>query len=325
MALLGKAPLPVGTLQSSLRYAEYAAMNKLMKIVGGSLVVLAAGVGVTAGAAMLLSERKLNRIVDVNVTSINLASLNPSKERGEYLFRTRGCSECHGAKGEGKTFIDDESTGFYVYTPNITRGGGGAAATYSDTDWIALLRHGLKPSRTPVFIMPSEDYAQMADEDVAALVAYIRALPASSERKAQIRMPLLLKALYAFGVATDAAEKIDHNKPAPARVPEDSHSQGEYVAKTCAGCHGAGLAGGKIPGAPPTWPAAANLTSAADGAMNRYGSAEQFRQMMRSGKRADGTSIAVMPFESLRAMSDTELDALFEFLKTLQPKASGTR
>ena len=47
--------------------------------------------------------------------------------------------------------------------------------------------------------------------------------------------------------------------------------------------------------------------------------------MMRTGKRADGTPIAVMPFESLRAMSDAELDALFGFLKTLQPKASGSR
>lgn len=300
-------------------------MKKLMKIVGSSLAVLAVGVGATAGAAMLLSEQKMNRVLDVNIASINLASLNPSKERGEYLFLTRGCSECHGGQGEGRLLIDDQASGFYVYTPNISRGGGGAAATYSDTDWIALLRHGLKPSRTPVFVMPSEDYAQMADEDVAALVTYIRSMPAAAERKAEFRIPMMLKALYAFGVSSDAAEKIDHSKPAPARVPDDSHSQGEYIAKTCAGCHGEGLAGGKIPGAPPSWPAAANLTGADDGAMTRYASVDEFRQMMRSGKRADGTPIAVMPFESLRAMSDAELDAVFGFLKTLQPKASGTR
>ncbi|HEY0684439.1 MAG TPA: c-type cytochrome [Steroidobacter sp.] len=299
-------------------------MNKLIKIVGGSLVVLAVGAGITAGAAMVLSERKMNRVVDVRVARFDLGAFQPNLERGEYLFLTRGCSECHGVQGEGRVMIDDQSSGFYIHTPNITRGGG-AAATYSDTDWIALLRHGLKPARTPVFVMPSEDYAQMADEDVAALVAYIRALPAAPEKKAEMRIPLMLKAMYAFGVATDASEKIDHTKPAPARVPNDLHAQGEYIAKTCAGCHGAGLAGGKIPGAPPSWPAAANLTSAADSVMNRYASAEQFRQMMRSGKRADGTTIAVMPFESLRAMSDAELDAVFGFLKTLQPKASGTR
>jgi hypothetical protein len=57
----------------------------------------------------------------------------------------------------------------------------------------------------------------------------------------------------------------------------------------------------------------------------RYASLEQFRQMMRTGKRADGSSIGLMPFESLSLMSDAELEALFGFLKTLQPKASGTR
>ena len=167
--------------------------------------------------------------------------------------------------------IDDQSTGFYVYTPNITRGGGGAAAAYSDTDWIALLRHGLKPSRTPVFIMPSEDYAQMADEDVAALVTYIRALPPSSERKAEIRMPLLLKALYAFGVIDDAAEKIDHSKPGACsrageltlrRVSTSPRLAPDVTAKVSPAA--------RFPARPPTWPAAANLTSAADGAMNRY-------------------------------------------------------
>ena len=301
-------------------------MNKLMKIVGGSLVVLAAGAGVAAGAAVLLSEHKMNRIVDVPIESVNFASFNPSRERGEYLFTTRGCSECHGTRGEGKLVMEDPNSGFYVHSPNITRGGGGAAATYSNTDWVALLRHGLKPGRTAAFIMPSEDYAQMADEDLVSLVTYIRSMPPSAERKTEMHFPLLMKALYVAGIAQDASEKIDHTKVAPRRVPEETHAQGEYISKTCSGCHGPGFSGGQIPGAPPTWPAAANLTSAPDSAMTtRYASLEQFRQMMRSGKRDDGTSIGIMPFESLSAMSDSELDALFGFLKTLQPKATGTR
>lgn len=300
-------------------------MKKLMKIVGISLAVLAAGVAVTAGAAVFLSERKMNRVVDVKVASVNLAALNPAMERGEYLFETRGCSECHGANGGGRLMIDDKSTGFYVYTPNITRGGGGAAAAYGDAEWIALLRHGLKPSHTPVFFMPSEDYAQMADDDVSALVSYVRTLPPAPEMQAEFRLPLMLKALYAFGAIDDAAGKIDHQRPAPARVPESLHEQGKYAANTCIGCHGPGFAGGKIPGGPPVWPAAANLTAAADGAMSRYSSPEEFRQMMRTGKRADGTTVSVMPFESLAQMSDAELDAVFGFLKSLPAKESGTR
>jgi mono/diheme cytochrome c family protein len=300
-------------------------MKKLIKIVGGSLAVLAVGVGVTAVAAVFLSERKMNRVVDVPISSLDLASLNATMERGEYLFTTRGCSECHGDNGGGRLMIDDESTGFYVFTPNITRGGGGAAAAYSDTDWIALVRHGLKPSHVPVLIMPSEDYAQMADQDVASLVGYIRSLPPAPERKAEIRLPVLMKALYAFGAIRDAAEKIDHQRPAPTQVPESLHEQGKYVANTCTGCHGQGLTGGKVPGGPPSWPEAANLTGATDSAMARYASPEMFRQMMRTGKRPDGTTISVMPFESLARMSDTELDAVYGFLKGLPAKDSGTR
>jgi TolB-like protein len=59
--------------------------------------------------------------------------------------------------------------------------------------------------------------------------------------------------------------------------------------------------------------------------MSSYSTVDAFREMMRTGKRADGTPIAVMPFENFKAMNDTELDALFAFLKALPPKASGSR
>jgi mono/diheme cytochrome c family protein len=298
-------------------------MKKAVKIVGGSLAGLAIVVGVTAAAAVFLSDRKMQRVVEAPIPAVDLSAFDADLARGQYIFVTRGCADCHGASGEGRVMINDKSSGFYVSAPNITRGSGPAAA-YSDIDWIAVLRHGLKPSRTPVFIMPSIDYAQMADADVAALVAYIRSLPPTPEKRAEIRLPLMLKALYAFGGLTDAAEKIDHTRPAPTRVPESQHEQGAYVANTCMGCHGEGFAGGKIPGTPPNWPAAANLTSAADSAMARYATAQAFRDMMRSGKRADGTPVAIMPFEALRQMNDQELDALYGFLKSLQPKASGT-
>jgi mono/diheme cytochrome c family protein len=297
-------------------------MNKLVKIVGGSLAVLAVGAGIVAGAAVFLSDRKMDRIVDVEVTPVDLASTDLA--RGEYLFVTRACTECHGKDGGGHTMVDDQDSGLFISAPNITRGGS-ATASYSDADWLRLLRHGVKPSGRPAFIMPSEDYAQMADEDVAALVSYIRSLPAATEYNAEFRLPLMMKGLYAFGVIKDSAEKIDHTRRAPARVPDDTHEKGAYVANVCSGCHGAGLAGGKIPGAPPTWPAAANLTTASDGAMSSYSTVDAFREMMRTGKRADGTPIAVMPFENFKAMNDTELDALFAFLKALPPKASGSR
>lgn len=297
-------------------------MNKLVKIVGGSLAVLAVGAGIVAGAAVFFSERKMERIVDVEVTPIALASSD--LQRGEYLFLTRGCTECHSKDGGGHTMVDDRKSGLFISAPNITRGGQTTAA-YTDADWVRLLRHGVKPSGRPVLIMPSEDYSQMADEDVAALVSYIRSMPPATEYMAVFRLPLMMKALYAFGFITDSAERIDHTRPAPARVPEGIHDKGAYVANVCSGCHGPGLSGGKIPGTPPDWPAAANLTTAPGSAMSRYTSVDAFRQMMRTGKRADGSSIAIMPFENFKLMNDAEIEALFTFLKTVPPKASGGR
>jgi len=94
---------------------------------------------------------------------------------------------------------------------------------------------------------------------------------------------------------------------------------GRYVAQMCAGCHGASLQGGKIVGAPPDWPAAARLALGEGSVMPRYKDVEAFVTMMRSGKRADGSAIAVMPFASLKTMSDTDLRALHLYLA--QPTA----
>lgn len=52
--------------------------------------------------------------------------------------------------------------------------------------------------------------------------------------------------------------------------------------------------------------------------MLRYRTPERFIEMMRNGVRPDGTEVSkVMPFESLRKMSDTDLTALYLHLKAL--------
>ena len=80
-----------------------------------------------------------------------------------------------------------------------------------------------------------------------------------------------------------------------------------------------------MPGGPPDWPAAANLTPGNNSAMVRYPDAKAFAAMFRGGKRPDGTPIAVMPFDSLRKMSDTDLAAIHAFLKTLPARPAGER
>jgi len=293
-------------------------MKKVIRFFGWALLVLVAVGLVAAGAAQLLAQRKLNRSIEVNVAPVAFVSDDASLARGKYLFQSRGCGECHGDNGAGKLLIDDPG-GLRVWTPNITTGPGSAVAKYTETDWVRAIRHGVKPDRRPIMIMPCEDYNRFTDADVAAVVAYVRSLPAVQGEIGRIEMSLVVKALYAADVIPDAPQRIDHTLPPAKPVAEGpTPEHGAYVANMCKGCHGETFHGGKIPGSPPDWPPAPDLTASATYAA--YDSVDRFRAMLKSGKRPSGEAIKVMPFPSLAALNDTDVEALYAYLRTL-PKA----
>lgn len=139
-----------------------------------------------------------------------------------------------------------------------------------------------------------------------------------------IRLPLPVRVAYGVGLVKDAAEKIDHDlPPSQAIAAAVTPAYGAYVANSCTGCHGARLEGGRIPGGPPDWPPAARLAPGKGSAMAHYASATQFIDMLKSGRRPDGSAISqVMPFGSLGKMSDTDMRALYAYLSSLPaPKA----
>ena len=75
-----------------------------------------------------------------------------------------------------------------------------------------------------------------------------------------------------------AGGKIDHSLPPSQPVAAAlSVEHGKYVAAMCIGCHGATLSGGKIPGGPPDWPAAANITPGDKSVMPAYKGRDHFR------------------------------------------------
>jgi mono/diheme cytochrome c family protein len=278
---------------------------------------------ITLAAALVfvglqLGERKMARRIDVAVAPVPISADATVLARGHYLFTSRGCADCHGANGAGRTFIDD-GKGMKAAGPNITRGSGSVTLAYQAVDWVRTLRHGVKPDGRPVFVMPSEDYNRLTDADVGALVSHVQSLPPSAGTAAVFELPLPVRALYGFGVIKDAAAKIDHTLPPQAPVAEGvSVEHGQYVANMCLGCHGAKLEGGKIAGGAPDWPPAARLTPGdGDVIATRYANADTFLQMLKSGQRADGSKIAVMPFEALSKLSETDARALHAYLTSL--------
>jgi mono/diheme cytochrome c family protein len=300
-------------------------MSKWVKRTSIVLATLALLLVITTVVGKAMGERKMERNIVVSVAPVEVTADAAHIERGRYLFNTRGCADCHGANGAGKTVVKDG--GMYVVSPNLTGGANSVTTGYKTVDWVRTLRHGVKPNGNPVMIMPSEDFNRLTDEDTGSLVAYLQQLPPVPGERGLIQVPVPVKVLYAFGVIKDASEKIDHSLP-PAKPVEAAITpqHGAYVANACIGCHGPQLSGGKIPGGPPTWPAAANLTPGKASAMNRYPTPDVFVAMMRTGHRPDGSPISsVMPFGSFGQMNEIDLRALHAYLKTVPPRESGRR
>ena len=298
-------------------------MKRWIKIGGITVgaVVLVLGGGVFAG--MQMAQAKMQRKVEVTVQAVPFRTDAQALERGKYLFASRGCVDCHGANGAGAIFVDD-GKGLRMGGPNISPGPGNVVAGYKPEDWVRTIRHGVNPKGHALMIMPSEDYNRFTDDDLASLVAHIRALPPAAGGGPVLDLPPPMRVLYGFGMIKDAAAKIDHSLPPAKPVAEGvTVAHGAYVANMCLGCHGHGLAGGKIPGGPPDWPAAANLTPGEGTVMKTYRDADSMIKLFKTGKRPDGSAVQVMPFGSLREMSETDTRALHMYLLTLKPLPKG--
>ena len=290
-----------------------------------TLIGLAAAAAATLGLAIASADYKLQRRIELPVAAIGVPTDAAALERGRYLYLSRGCVDCHGSQGGGRTLIND-GKGLHLRGPNIAQGSP-VVAGYRVEDWVRAIRHGIKPDGRPALVMPSEDYNRLSNEDLGALIAHLRQMPPAEGGPAILELSLPFKAMYGLGLIEDAAAKIDHSlPPSPAMASTVSVANGAYVASMCIGCHGPGYSGGKIPGTPPDWPPASNLTPGPGSAMHDYRSAEQFAAMMRSGKRPDGSAVStVMPFTALKEMNDTDLHAVYAFLQTLPAKPLGQR
>jgi mono/diheme cytochrome c family protein len=294
-----------------------------MKKVAKWVAIGFGGVAVLAGGAVFaglqLADSRMARKVEVPVVAVTVRADAQSIERGKYLFASRGCVDCHGTNGAGRVFLDD-GNGLRIKGPDITPAPRGVVARYQPQDWVRAIRHGVSPTGRPLMIMPSEDYNRFTDADLGSLVAYLQSLPPADGTPAEVSLPLVPKMLYGFGMITDAASKIDHRLPPQQPVAEGvTLEHGAYVANMCIGCHGAQLTGGRIPGSPPDWPPASNLRPGNTSGMAAYADAQAMLKLFKTGKRPDGSEVKVMPFESLREMSETDVRALHLYLQSLKP------
>lgn len=233
---------------------------------------------------------------------------------GDRLSIVRGCRDCHGDDLGGKTFIDDAALGT-IYSANLTAGDGGIGASYTDADWIRAIRHGVRADSTAIMIMPSYEYIGLSDSDVAAIVAYVKQVPAVDRVHPESEIRPLTYVLNGLGaLKVFVAKHMDHTvQPSNHTVPAVSLEYGEYIAVTCTGCHGPAFKGG-VP------PAPGFMIPADISGSSRVASwtEDEFVTALRTGIRPDGTTLDQkdMPWQLTKEMTDTELKALFLFLKS---------
>jgi mono/diheme cytochrome c family protein len=297
-------------------------VRRLLYVVSGvAALILIAAAGVYG-----YTETRLRKHYDLAPTPLVIRTDSQAVARGEHVVRTfGGCVDCHGENLAGKVMISDAAMGT-VSSANLTRGKGGFGGVLSDADFVRAIRHGVGPDGRPLKIMPSADYVNLSAEDLAAVIAYLKTLPAVDSDLPTTKLGPVARALFAAGLMPLLhAERIDHAKAIPATVAVGGTLEyGAYLASVgCKGCHGVTLAGGKIADGPPDWPQAANLTPSGP---TKDWKEQDFVRLWREGKRPDGSPVnEVMPWKLTKQLSDDELHALYLYLKSIPGLPTGSK
>jgi mono/diheme cytochrome c family protein len=292
-------------------------MTKILKWIGIILGILLILVIMLAGTMFFIGGSKLTKTYAIQPAAVEIPNDKNSIKRGAYLYAA-SCAGCHGDNLSGKTILDDPVIG-YLPAPNLTSGQGGVNGSYSDTDFVRAIRHGVNPEGQGLLIMPSKAYWYFSGEDLEAIIAFIKTAPPVDNDpgvKALSALGKIMLAAGAFGEAI-SADVIDHDVPLPV-APERgaTAAYGEYMVNTgdCATCHGADFAGAQSP--EPGSPFSSNLTP---GSILAIWAVEDFIETMRTGVTPYGRQLdsKFMPYEDYGRLTDEDLTAMFLYLQSL--------
>ena len=266
-----------------------------------------------------------------------VASKDPSViARGRYIvYGPAHCVNCHTPEGQ-KAAVRAGATppliGGLVFkgpfgsimSPNLTPDRATGIGRYSDAELARVLRHGVLPDgRASLPFMQTQN---LSDEDLAAVISFLRSQPAIRNDVTGRSLNLFGKAIIAFAI-----KPAGPSGPVRRRNPEEGREEhGEYLATavaSCASCHtkrnlmtGAfeapAFAGGM------TFPldkervlVTPNLTPAKAGRITTW-SEEQFVGRFGAGVGIQGTH---MPWRQFQSMTESDVRAIYRYLRSLEP------
>jgi len=292
-------------------------VKRVLKWIGitlGSILALAL---VAVGVLYAVSGRKLSRKYEVAAEpALTITSDSATIVRGAHLVGALPCGECHGADLGGHV-LDDASPFGLLAGPNLTRGQGGRNPPLSDAEWERAIRHGVRRDSTSLKIMPSEVFHAISDQDMTAMIAYLKQIHPVDREVPLTKLRILGRMVLGLGLVRLAADTAPRTPHVAGVDTTPGVAYGRYLAAIsgCHGCHGTAFSG--APGFGPNDPPVANITPTGIG---HYSEAD-FVRAMREGKRPAGTALSdMMPWKAIGKFSDSELRSIFAFLQTLPPK-----
>lgn len=252
-------------------------------------------------------------------------------ERGRYLVESIvACGNCHTPLGPDGPLPGQAMAGglaltdkmFTAIASNITPDPETGIGRWTDAQIVTAIREGRRPDGSLIGPpMPFAQYRGLADADAAAIVAYLRSLPAVKNKvaRSEYRMPLP----PAWGPPVGRVAEVSRS---------DKLAWGAYLAGPlghCIDCHSGPDAngvpdpvnklatGGMVFEGPWGASVASNLTPRG---LARYSDAE-LKTIITSGVRPDGSRLKPpMGTAYYAKMQPADLDALVGWLRTLPPK-----
>jgi cytochrome c553 len=266
---------------------------------------------------------KLNVQYDNPAAVIQVAGTPAQIARGEQLANT--CSSCHSPGNElplsGSNFrvkFEMPPLGT-LYAPNLTPSGD--IQNWSDGELIRAIREGVHKDGRSLLIMPSDNFRNLSDEDVQALVAYLRSQPATGGPTPNNQLSMLgavFMNLSDFRTAQQPAGRVTAPQAGTAEY-------GKYLVDVigCRSCHGDQLQG-KVANGQPGPPPGPNLTLI----VPRW-TEEQFMTYFNTGTMPGGGQVPMitltsgfteprMPWPMVRAATtDADLKDMYTYLHGL--------
>ncbi len=299
---------------------------KWLGIVLGSIVVIILLIFLYAGHK---ANSALEKTYDIGaLKAIYVPEDSATVERGRHLATAIAmCVGCHGMDMGGEVLVNDPGGIGIFSSSNVTTGKGGKGKDYQDIKaFDKVVRHGIRHDGTGVWMMPSQNYWRLSNEDVAAIFAWYKTIPPVDREIPPLSFGPIGKMLFMGGILPPfAPEMINHTAVRPTPPPPGPTMEyGKHLATmVCTDCHHENLAGGPIPGAPPEWPIASNITKG--GALANY-TEQDFVNALREGIRPGGAKIdTVMPYRLTKGMTDEEIHAIWAFMQTVPAAPLNTK